>query len=257
MAMNKVKQLWAEDKPAINGWLAVPSGFAAEMMASAGWDSVTVDMQHGVQDYLSMVACFQGMQNRPVTPMVRVPWNEPGIIGKALDGGAYGVICPMVNTRAEAEALVRYAKYPPHGARSNGPIRAGLYGTSTTYQQTANDEVLVIAMTETAEAIDNIDAIASTPGLSGVYIGPSDLGFSMGLVPILDREEPEILAAYEKVIAATRRHGIKAGVHCGSAAYAARMAKMGFRLMTVGSDATFIAQGAQATVSAFREQAGR
>ena len=133
-------------------------------MAQCGWDSVTVDMQHGVQDYHSMVACFQAMDKHPVTPLVRVPWNEPGIIGKVLDGGAWGVICPMVNNVAEAKALVSYALYPPKGKRSNGPIRAGAYGAATPYQATANDEVLIIPMIETQEAIDNIDAILRRAG---------------------------------------------------------------------------------------------
>ena len=160
MANNKVKEIWASGKAVVNAWLAIPSGFSAEVMAQCGWDSVTVDMQHGVQDYQSMVACFQAMGQHPVTPLVRVPWNEPGIIGKVLDGGAWGVICPMVNNAAEAKALVSYALYPPKGKRSNGPIRAGAYGSATPYQKTANDEVLIIPMIETQEAIDNIDAIA-------------------------------------------------------------------------------------------------
>ena len=252
---NKIKQMWKEGRASVNGWLAVPSGFSAEVMAQGGWDSLTVDMQHGVQDYQTMVACFQGMQGHPVLPMVRVPWNEPGIIGKVLDAGAYGVICPMINTKAEAEALVAATRYPPMGKRSNGPIRAGIYGVTTTYQETANEEVLVFAMTETQEAIDNIDGIVNVPGLDAVYIGPSDLGFSMGLKPVLDREEPQILAAYEKILAATKKAGITAGIHCGSEAYAKRAIGMGFKMVTVGSDAVFINQAARATVSGLREQA--
>ena len=97
--MNKLKARLKSGKACINAWLAIPSGFSAEVMAQCGFDSVTVDMQHGVQDYQSMVQCFQAMDKYPITPMVRIPWNEPGIIGKVLDGGAWGVICPMVNTR--------------------------------------------------------------------------------------------------------------------------------------------------------------
>ena len=118
---NNVKKVWASGKAVVNAWLAIPSGFSAEVIAQCGFDSVTVDMQHGVQDYQSMVQCFQAMNGHPVTPMVRVPWNEPGIIGKVLDGGAYGVICPMINTRQEAENLVAYCKYPPRGTRSQRP----------------------------------------------------------------------------------------------------------------------------------------
>ena len=146
-----------------------------------------------------MVACFQAMQAHPVLPMVRVPWNEPGICGKVLDAGAYGVICPMINTVEAAQAFVSYCRYPPAGDRSNGPIRAGIYGVSTGYQKTANEEVLCIPMIETKEAIANLDAILDVPGIDAVYIGPSDLGFSHGLIPILDREEPEMLAIIESV----------------------------------------------------------
>src|SRR4051794_19420028 len=151
---NRVKEAWQAGKAVVNGWLAIPNAFSAEMYTKAGWDSVTVDMQHGVQDYLSCVACFQGIGLTPgVLPMVRVPWNEPGIIGKVLDAGAYGVICPMINTEAEARALVQYAKYPPKGTRSNGPIRAGVYGEAGGYQKSANDEILVIPMIETQTAL--------------------------------------------------------------------------------------------------------
>jgi 4-hydroxy-2-oxoheptanedioate aldolase len=252
---NTVKQAWADGKTTVNGWLAIPTGFSAEVMAQAGWDSLTVDLQHGVQDYQTMVACFQGMQGHPVLPMVRVPWNEPGIIGKVLDAGAYGVICPMVNTRAEAEAFVASCKYPPQGRRSNGPIRAGIYGVTTSYQETANENVLAIAMTETQEALDNLDAILDTPGLDAVYVGPSDLGFSMGLKPVMDREEPQILAAYETILAGARKRSLVAGLHCLTAAYAQHAIAMGFRMVTVGSDAVFINQGARATVGGLRDHA--
>ncbi len=253
---NKLKARLKSGKAAVNGWLAIPSGFSAEVMAQCGWDSVTVDMQHGVQDYLSMVACFQAMQAHPVTPLVRVPWNEPGIIGKVLDGGAMGVICPMVNTKHEAERLVSACRYPPAGARSNGPIRAAMYGEVSSYQATANDEIMVVPMIETQEAIDNIDAILDVPGIDMIYIGPSDLGFSLGMVPILDREEPKILGIYEHLLAAVKKRGIKAGLHNGSAAYAARMIGMGFDFVTIANDSGLMARAAREAVQATRKAAG-
>ena len=208
----KLKARIDAGKANVNAWLAIPSGFSAEVMAQCGWDSVTVDMQHGVQDYQSMVQCFQAMQAHPVTPLVRVPWNEPGIIGKVLDGGAMGVICPMVNTAAEAKALADACLYPPKGRRSNGPIRAAMYGEASSYQSTANDEILVIPMIETQQAIDNIDEILSVPGINGIYIGPSDMGLSLGMIPILDREEPIILEIYGKLLASCKKHGKFAGI---------------------------------------------
>ena len=146
---NNLKTRLDAGKACVNAWLAIPSGFSAEVMAQCGWDSVTVDMQHGVQDYQSMVQCFQAMDKHPITPLVRVPWNEPGIIGKALDGGAWGIICPMVNNAAEAKQLASACLYPPMGKRSNGPIRAAAYGAQSPYQTIANDQVLVIPMIET------------------------------------------------------------------------------------------------------------
>ena len=177
----KVAKLWASGKACVNGWLAIPSGFSAEVMAQCGFDSVTVDMQHGAQDFLSMLACLQAMQAHPVTPLVRVPWNEPGIIGKVLDAGAMGIICPMINSKKEAEAMVQYCKYPPLGARSNGAFRAGMYGEGGAYMATANTETLCIPMIETKQAVKNIDAILDVEGIAGIYVGPSDLGLSYGL----------------------------------------------------------------------------
>jgi len=232
---NKLKSIWKDGRAAVNGWLAIPSGFSAEVMAQSGWDSVTVDLQHGV------------------LPMVRVPWNEPGIIGKVLDGGAYGVICPMVNTKAEAEAFVSYCRYPPAGKRSNGPIRASMYGVASSYQATANDEILCIPMIETQEAVDNLEAILDVPGIDAVYIGPSDLGFSMGLVPILDREEAKILAIYDKVLAETKKRGIIAGLHNGTPEYAAKMIQRGFRLVTVSNDSGLMQVAARNAVRTVRD----
>jgi len=253
---NKLKARLAAGKACVNAWLAIPSGFSAEVMAGCGWDSVTVDMQHGVQEYQSMVQCFQAMDRFPITPIARVPWNEPGIIGKTLDGGAWGIVCPMVNNKAEAAALVSYSLYPPKGKRSNGPIRAAAYGEASSYQTIANDEVLVIPMIETQDGIDNIDEILSVPGVSGIYIGPADMGFSLGLVPKLDREEPLILGIYEKLLASCKKHGKFAGIHNGTAAYAARMIAMGFRWVTIANDSGLMAKAAKEAVLETRKLAG-
>lgn len=253
---NRVKQIWKEGKAVVNGWLAIPSGFSAEVMAKAGWDSLTVDMQHGVQDYQSMIACYQGMQAREVTPLARVPWNEPGIIGKCLDGGAMGVICPMINTRAQAEAFVAACRYPPLGTRSNGPIRAGVYGEAGGYVKTANSEVLCMPMIETQEALNNLEAILDVPGIDGIYVGPSDLGFSLGLEPRQDREEPQILKIYERLIKECGKRGIAPGLHNLTPAYAARMIGMGFRFVTLANDSGLLLRAAQAAVTAVRQAAG-
>ena len=253
---NKVKEIWSSGKVVVNAWLAIPSGFSAEVMAQCGFDSVTVDMQHGVQDYMSMVQCFQAMQAHPVTPMVRVPWNEPGIIGKVLDGGAYGIICPMINTKDEAERFVQYAKYPPRGTRSNGPIRAMMYGSAGTYQTTANDETLCIPMIETKTAVENLESILDVKGVAGIYIGPSDLGFSYGLHPTLDRTEPQILEIYDRIVKACEKRGIYPGIHCSGHAGATLAIQRGFKLVTIMNDSGLLAMSAKSHIAETRKNSG-
>jgi 4-hydroxy-2-oxoheptanedioate aldolase len=249
---NQLKQLWASGKAAVNAWLAIPSGFSAEVIAKCGFDSVTVDTQHGVQDYQSMVQCFQAMQAFPVTPLVRVPWIEPGIVGKSLDGGAMGIICPMVNSREAAQALVQYAKYPPIGARSNGPIRMVTYGVASSYQATANDETLVLPMIETQQAVEHMDEILSVKGVAGIYVGPADLAYSYGKTPKLDHEDEFFFDIYKRLLACCKQNGLYAGIHCGTGAYAARMINLGFRLTTIANDSALMAMAAKAQIAAAR-----
>ncbi|MBL8345687.1 MAG: 2,4-dihydroxyhept-2-ene-1,7-dioic acid aldolase, partial [Rubrivivax sp.] len=163
MRENRLRTLWKADKPAVNGWLALPSSFSAEVMAHQGWDTLTIDLQHGVIDYAAMVGMLQAISTTATVPVVRVPWLEPGIIMKSLDAGAYGVICPMVNTREDAQKLVAYTLYAPRGTRSFGPIRAAMYG-GPDYAEKANDTIVAFAMIETAQALDNLDAILSVEG---------------------------------------------------------------------------------------------
>jgi 4-hydroxy-2-oxoheptanedioate aldolase len=236
----------------VNGWLLIPDAFVAEVMAQIGWDSLTIDLQHGLHDYRSAVATLQALHGRGPTPLVRVPWNEPGIIGKVLDAGAWGIICPMINTADEAKALVDACLYAPDGARSNGPVRAGFYGTESPYQGIANANVLVLPQIETAEAVENLEAILDVKGISGAYVGPSDLGLSMGLPPILDRQEPELLAIYERVIAATRARGQVAGIQNATADYGARMAAMGFQIITVATDVNLMGYASMQAVGTTR-----
>lgn len=203
-----------------------------------------------------MVECFQALGAYPVTPMVRVPWNEPGIIGKVLDAGAWGVICPMINCADEARALVSACLYPPQGSRSNGPVRAGGYGEpGCAYQSFANEELLILPMIETREAVENLQEILDVPGVSGVYVGPSDMGLSFGLSPTLDREEHEIMAIYRDIVAQTKSRCLFCGLHIGAPAYAGRMIKMGFQLVTITSDATLLGKIAQDTVTQIRAAA--
>ena len=255
MRENRMRSIWRDGGTVVNGWLAIPSAFAAETMAHQGWDSLTVDLQHGVIDYQVAVTMLQAISTTPVVPLARVPWNDPGALMKVLDAGAYGVICPMVNDRADAEAFVGACRYPPDGFRSCGPIRAMLYAGAD-YVAHANETIVTVAQIETREAIDNIDAIAATPGLDALYIGPVDLGLSYGLGPGFDRAEPELVEAIDKVLAAAARHGVVAGIHNATAAYARRMIDQGYRFVTVLSDARILAAAARAIVDEIRGEPG-
>jgi len=191
---------------------------------------------------------MQAISTTSVTPIVRVPWNEPGIIMKCLDAGAYGVICPMINTRADAERLVATCHYPPAGFRSCGPTRAALYGGSD-YQAKANETIVVFAMIETAEALANIDSILDTPGLDAIFIGPNDLAISLGLPNSLDPTVSKVVEAIDRILAACKRHGVKAGIHTGSGANAKAMIAKGFDFVTILSEVRILAQAATALVA--------
>lgn len=250
---NSLKAKLKSGHACVNGWSMLPSIFAVEFFAQAGWDSVTIDMQHGLHDYASASSCIQAMQSYSVAPLVRVPWNEPGIIGKVLDGGACGIICPMINTRAEALTLIKASHYPPLGQRSYGPIRSAPYGEAAAYLDSANQEILVLPQIETQQAVDNLEAILDVEGVSGVYVGPGDLGLSLGLAPTFDREEPSILAIYRRLIAETSRRGLVAGIHNATPAYAIRMIDMGFRFVTVASDVSILTRGARDALASTRQ----
>ena len=252
MRENRLRALWKSGGAALNGWLAIPNSFSAETMAHQGWDTLTIDLQHGVLDYQAMVTMLQAISTTPTVPVVRVPWLEPGIIMKTLDAGAYAVICPMVNTREDAQKLVAWTHYAPRGTRSFGPVRALLYGGAD-YPQHANDTIVTFAMIETAQALDNLDAIMSVEGLDAVYIGPSDLSLALGCRPVFDDVDPPVAQAIDHILARAKAHGLVAGVHNGRPDVAkARIAK-GFRFVTVGSDARILAAGSQEIIGAMRK----
>jgi len=255
MIRNKLKQLWAEGRPTVNGWLSIGNPFTAEIMAAQGYDSLTIDVQHGALDYSAVLPMFQAMRTSGAVLMARVPWLEPGIIMKVLDAGAYGVICPMVNTAEQAAAFVSYLRYPPLGQRSFGPTRAN-FSAGANYAGEANGEILAFAMVETAEAMANLDAIAATPGLDGIYVGPADLTLSLTqgrLAPAFDREEPEMVEALQRIVAACKTAGIRAALHCGTPDYAARAIGWGFDMTTVGGEKPAVAAAAATSVARFRD----
>lgn len=253
MRENRIKRIWADGGTVLNGWLGVPSSVSAELMSQQGWDSVCVDLQHGAIDYQTALHMLQAISTTDAVPLVRVPWNDPAIIGKALDAGAYGIICPMVNSRAECEAFVGACRYAPVGYRSVGPLRASLYGGAD-YVKHANDTILTFAMIETREAMGNLEEIVSTPGLDAVFVGPSDLSVSLGYGAGFDPSFPEVLAAIQQVSKACRTHKVVPGIHVGSVAYGMTMMDEGYRFFSYLSDFRFLQWVVSRSVKALRER---
>ncbi len=239
---NRLREKIDAGEPVLGAWLALPDTHSAELMSRLGFDWATIDMQHGLVDYQRAAAMLQAMTASDTTPIVRVPWNEPGIIGKMLDVGAHGIIIPMVNTRAEAEAAAAACRYPPLGRRSFGPFRAGmLYGG--TYLADANEQVLCMPMIETRQALDNLDEILSVPGVDGIYVGPSDLSVSLGLSPAPDHDDEVFTSAIDRILAGCERHGVFAGV-AGTVVQAPKRIRQGFRFVEVARDSGSMARAA-------------
>lgn len=207
-------------------------------------------MQHGVIDYQTAVQMLTAISTTATVPLVRVPWLDPGILMKMLDAGAYGVICPMINTREDAELLVAATSYPPRGYRSYGPIRGLLYGGAD-YPERANDTLVRFAMIETRQALDNLDEILSVEGLDAIYIGPADLSNALGCKPTFDSDEKIVVEAIDLILSRARAHKVIAGIHNGTPAYAQKMIDKGFQFVTIGSDARLMAAGSREVMSHF------
>jgi 4-hydroxy-2-oxoheptanedioate aldolase len=236
--------MWRDGKCVTLGWLSVSHGFTAEVMARQGFDALCVDMQHGTADMSDVWPLLQAISQTETVPVVRVPWNDPATIMKALDLGAYGIIVPLVNTAEDAAKAVAASRYPPVGMRSSGPVRAVHYGGAD-YVAQANDEIVVMAMIETKEGLANLDAICATPGLDAVYIGPADLSFALGQTPGADKTDAEHMAACDRIRETAHKHGIRAAMHCASAAFAAGAVKRGFDLVMLTSDLACMIAGAR------------
>ena len=249
---NTIKSIWKKGGAVINGWLGIPSSVAAENMAQANWDALTVDLQHGHVDYQVGITMLQAIATTNTTPLARVPWCEPGIIMKMLDAGAYGIICPMINTRAECEAFVGACRYPPRGYRSFGPVRATWYAGAD-YFKHANETLITMAMIETKQAMENLDEILSVPGLDSLYIGPNDLAISLGYPPSGVPTDKVVLDAIKTIVAGAKKHGVYAGIHCGSTQMAKEMIAQGFQFVTLLADNAFLASAAKSAVAEMRQ----
>jgi 4-hydroxy-2-oxoheptanedioate aldolase len=251
MRENKLRAMWAARETVVNGWLHIPSSWAAEVMAHAGWDSLTVDLQHGLADYAATVAMFQAIGTTDTVPLARCTWHDPAQIMRLLDAGAYGIICPMVNTRDEAEAFVGACRYPPQGYRSLGPTRAAL-AAGADYAEHANEAIVTLAMVETEESLSNLAQILAVPGLDGIFVGPGDLRLSLTGKIGMDLSDPVLRAALGTIAAATRDAGRIAGIWVPDATVGREMVALGYQFITVATDTRLLGRAAIEIVKEMR-----
>lgn len=243
-----------EGQPIVNAWLSIPSAYASEVACHTGVDAATVDCQHGMVGFADAIAMFQAIATTDAVPMVRPSANDPALIMRYLDAGAYGVICPMISTAEQAARLVSACRYPPAGTRSFGPARGALYGGSD-YFGKANAEILVLAMIETRDALANLDAILATPGLDGVYVGPNDLAIELGHAPKTEHDNADVIAAVERIRKAVVDRDLLAGIFCSDGHASQMRLKQGFHLVTPGNDAAVFRAAYAANVRQSREPA--
>jgi 4-hydroxy-2-oxoheptanedioate aldolase len=245
--MSTLRELWDRGGVTVGGWCSLPSAFSAELMARSGYDWVCIDTQHGLIGYDQMALMLQAVAMTGTPAFVRVPWNQPDHIMKALDAGAQGIVVPMVNSAEEARAAVGACRYPPEGYRSWGPIRASL-GVPGYSPSSANRRVVVAVMIETTSGLESADEILAVAGVDAVYVGPSDLAVSHGLEPGGDSRDPVHARLIEAALAACQRNGVVPGLHCASVENARHWRERGFRMLNVASDAVFLRQGAGSVV---------
>jgi 4-hydroxy-2-oxoheptanedioate aldolase len=252
MRKNKIKELLKNGGTVLNGWLHIPNSWTAEVMAHAGWDSVTVDMQHGLMGIETAIQMMQAISTSDAVPMARVTWNDPGQIMRLLDGGAYGIICPMINSAADCQSFISACKYPPEGIRSFGPTRARVYG-GMDYADHANEEIMTFAMIETKESMNNIEQILSVTGLDAVFVGSGDLKLSLTGKAGHATTSPLFDQAVEKILSLCTTHEIIPGIWCATIEEAKEMSAMGFRFIAVKSDSMMLTESAKQVVNGLKD----
>ena len=251
MKTNPARAALKAGQASVGTWLALPDPTFAGLMSTTGLAWLTVELEHSPASMETAAQCFAIIAASGCVPLARVPWNTVENIKRVLDTGAFGVIVPLVNSRAEAEAVVKAARYRPIGERSvGGQLQAANFATdSATYYTKANDEILVVVMAEHVDAIKNIDDILSVPGIDAVFIGPNDLHASMGLMPAFESDHPEFQAAVKKVFESARVHGVAPGIHVADTAMAKRRLDEGWQMIAVASEVGFMLEKASAVVA--------
>lgn len=243
-SIDPLRDKLALGKPLFNAWLSLGCAFIVEMVAEAGADLVTIDQQHGIGGNSELIQALVAARAAAVPALVRVAWNDMGLIGRALDAGAQGVICPMVNTAADARQLVEAVKYPPLGGRSWGPYRARLgHGD---YFRDANGWTIACGQIETKTALENLDEILSTPGLDAICAGPNDLAITLSGGKHADIRAPEVVAALDHLLAKCKEHKVIATIFANDADYAKPLAAAGWQVIAIANDTRWIGAAAAA-----------
>ena len=235
MRKNLVKEKLKRGEPSIGTWLSTSDPLIAEVLAHAGFDWLNVDMEHNAIDLKDLQGCFHAIATTGTVPFVRVPWNDPQILKRVLDVGAYGVVVPNVKSPEEAQRAVQACRYPPEGFRGVGGLRARLYGGPDYYEK-ANEEIAVVLMIEDSEAVTCIAEICAVPGIDSLFIGPNDLAASLSVPTGYDNPHPDHRAAVNRVLETAKRFGVPVGIHCGSADEVNRRIEEGFQWMPIASD---------------------
>jgi len=245
-----LKARWKAGDTTLGAWCMIPGALTAEALSGAGFDWVLIDMQHGCMDYDMALSMIRAVDLGAAAPIVRVPWNDPGIIGRALDAGALGVVIPMIQSAADARRAVDACLYPPAGSRSFGPVRVGLRD-GPGYFATANDRVAVIPMIETAQALAEVEEIAATPGVDALFVGPFDLSIALGLPPGDNDGEPVFDAAISRISAAAKSAGVATAVLSNSKVAPLRI-RQGFQMVSVMTDINLLGAAARAELDTVR-----
>ncbi|MDX2259573.1 MAG: aldolase/citrate lyase family protein [Hyphomicrobiaceae bacterium] len=239
----------------VNGWCSLPSAGVVEVLARQGYDSLTIDMQHGGMGFETVVDMLRAMAGSPVAPLVRVPWHDPGTMMRVLDAGAFGIICPMVDSAASAEAFVAACRYPPRGFRSFGPHRAVIAtgtASSAEYVRSAAADIMLLAMIETTSGLAAVEDIVAVDGLDGVYVGPGDLSLALGEVPSMAPTATVVTEAIALVLAAAKKAGRIVAIHTDGPATARRCFAAGFDMCTLQGDIRLLSDAARSQVLAVR-----
>jgi 4-hydroxy-2-oxoheptanedioate aldolase len=242
MREDRIRKAAKDGRTLYNAWLTLNNPFLIELIGEAGWDCLTIDQQHGLGGNEALVGCLTAARASGLPAIVRVTENSPGLIGRALDAGAQGIMCPLIGSVEDADAFVQAVKYPPHGNRSWGPYRARLDHPGADYFKIANDWTIACPQIETRGALDQLDEILALDGVDMVCFGPNDL--SVALTGRLDIWAQEVKEAMTLVLSKCREMSVIPFVFANDAEYAKARLKEGWGMVAVGTDAGWFAKGA-------------